>query len=172
MEKIKNEILVLERLIDETYVRRAEMVYYENVKSFNYTISEKGTCDLLTIMNDHGTNKYSLLSYATMNIYNLSDNIKGGMASDSPDHQETMAKIEEYTYYYGIFLQRRTIYLDLYSEFNMYSINKYRFNEIADITIDEYASGFNIISRVNYEFLENVSGDTFKNLISKLHYLI
>ena len=162
----------LNRIIDETYVRIAEMVYYENVKSFNYSLGDKGSCDLFDIMETSTTHKYSQIGNITMGLSDLSDNIKGGMVTDSINYKETMDTIDEYIYCFNIYLQRRQIYLDLYESFNMYALNKYRFDKITDVTIDEYVSSFSTIERVNYTMLEDISNNTFKNLVLKLHNLI
>ncbi|MBO7219507.1 MAG: hypothetical protein J6V40_05995 [Clostridia bacterium] len=162
----------LNRLIDDTYVRIAEMVYYENVKSFNYSLGDKGSCDLLDIMETSTTHKYSQIGAITMGILDLSDDIKGGMVTDSPNYAKTMDIIDEYIYCFNIFSQRRQIYLELYSSFNMYALNKYRFEKTTDVTIDEYVSSFSTIDKVNYTMLEDISNNTFKNLVLKLHNLI
>lgn len=162
----------LNRLIDETYVRIAEMVYYENVKSFNYSLGDKGSCDLLDIIKTTTTHKYSLIGNITMGISDLSDNIIGGMVTDSINYKETMDTIDEYIYCFNIYTQRRQIYLELYGSFNMYALNKYRFEKISDVTIEEYVSSFSTIDKVNYTMLEDISNNTFKNLVLKLYNLI
>ncbi len=165
--------LLLDRLIDETYLNIAQMIYYENVKAYEYR-----ECDLNTIVK-HAieTEKREYVNVALLysGDNNPSKDINksmyiGGNLYSSANVKLTVGqtyneKLENFIYYLKAYNQKINIYKDVYAKLDFYKYNQIRLGD-GTVNLNEYKSSLSRINRANLSLVEDFSTITFINYVN------
>lgn len=155
--------------LDCSYVDIANVVYLQNIKPFNYSVGEKGVCDLLPIISE-GDNRYNLVNYLG-NTEHLSSAIISGMDSTLDAYPETMDKINNFIYFKGLMGQRIDTFRSIMNSIDDYTLNEYRFNLVNGVDYDTYLVSLSASNRANVEALDRFIEDIFKEYIEKLELI-
>lgn len=140
----------LEYFIDKSYVDLARIIYLENIKSFNYSVGEKGICDLLALVDTDV--KYSLINVLT-EPNGLSPILKGNLDNGSITDDITN-QLNKYNYVREVFYQKLQTYLSVISNADMYTLSQYRFNIVKGVSYDDYINALSITDRANIEMMQ------------------
>lgn len=183
-ENAEQNKLLLERLIDEAYLNMAQIIYLENVKSFEY--SECDLNSLLELINGGSTSK-NIISPLLTSVNTLENgklavlNAQGKMfeADDIvlvEDYREDKVnggfiaetyndRLEDYVYYLKAFNQKAGIYKKVYSEFDVYEYNQIRLG-LGRVDFNTYNNSLNRIERANLALLQDFVNETFDDYIN------
>lgn len=163
--------------IDMSNVDIANIVYLENIKVFNYSVGDKGECDLLPLV-ENKTNEYNLIhakvgsnDILTNNGRGLSSYVAENLNESAENYEENIAKVKEFNYARELMSQRLTVYKNILSAVDMYQANQYRFALVGGvdyIDYDTYKSSLSASDRANINALENFVEDVFKPFIEKM----
>lgn len=133
-----------QRLIDEYYLNLAEIVYYENVKCFNYENGNSGTCDLLYVMSEfknNPANKFILFDEIQNPILSLKTSIAQNLAnSEYKDGAEQI--INNAIYFSNAFSQNLITYGLVYNDLDYFELTQYKFGVVSG-SLNSYLSRFN-----------------------------
>lgn len=168
--------LLLDRLIDEAYLNMAQVIYYENVKSYEYR-----ECDLNSIVKyaeNSELKKYvnvgllyktSITSEPCYDIKKSAYKSNGKMYEASnvtlTVGQNYNTKLENFIYYLKAYNQKINIYKDVYTKLNYYKYNQIRLGD-GTMDLDEYKSSLNRLDRANLSLVEDFSTGTFIKFVN------
>lgn len=155
--------------IDISNVDIANVIYLENIKSFNYTVGEKGICNLLPLVAESGSkyNLISLLQYAK----HIGENISSNLNEGSANYDSTVTKVNDFAYARDVMMQRLSTYKGILSSVDMYQLNEYRFGLVGGVDYDTYKSSLSTSNKSNIVALENFINDIFKPFVEKMDLL-
>ena len=156
--------------VDKSYVDIANVVYLQNIKTFNYSVGEKGVCDLLPLISNP-TNEYSLVKYLG-NTNKLSTTITENMNKDADLYDETMAKLNDFSYYSQLVGQRINTFRNIMNEIDSYTLNEYRFDLVNGVDYDTYITALSASERANVQALDSFVNDIFEPYIAKLRLIV
>lgn len=178
--------LLLDRLIDEAYLNMATVIFYENVKAFEYA-----ECDLNNIIqmaNNGYKNQYVFINLLYSSVDKPCANINGAVYSNSnlayyksndvvlavADTDDEGNKIYEtynealknYVHYLKAFNQKINIYKSVYSKINFYKYNQVRLSLAANNDLNSYKASLSRLNSANLSLLENFTQTTFVNFVN------
>ncbi len=160
----------LNRQIDEAYVDIANIVYITNLKTFNYSVGEKGVCDLLPLVSSPD-NTYNYLNYLD-NTKVLSSSIVDNLVSGAEHYDATKNKINDFSYARELMSQRSATYKTIMTSIDDYTLNQYRFKLVNGVDYDTYISSLSASDRANVQSLNNYINDIFKPFNEKLSLIV
>lgn len=166
---------LLDRLIDEAYLNMAQVIYYENVKAFEYL-----ECDLNQLI------EYAKDDYKDYVIAGLlfKDKVKLSPEGDvdvsvykngklysandvNLDVSETYnSKLEQYLYYLKSYNQKISIYKDVYTKLNFYKYNQIRLGD-GTMNLEDYKSTLSRVDVANLSLVENFATVTFISYVNE-----
>lgn len=172
-DNVETNDRLLNRLIDEAYLNMAQVIYYENVKAFEYL-----ECDLNQLVEYAEENEEYIVAGLLYKTGTPCKDIeksvlnKYGVLHTSADVKENMVgqtyndSLKEYIYYLKAYNQKINIYKEVYSDFNFYKYNQIRLGNGA-VDLDEYKSSLGRLDGANLSLIENFSLGTFVSYVNK-----
>lgn len=165
--------LLLDRLIDEAYLNMAQVIYYENVKAYEYR-----ECDLNSVVkyatstdNKQYVDVALLFSDKTNPCYKVDKSMyKNGKMYGSDNVALTTGqtyneKLENFIYYLKAYNQKINIYKDVYGKINFYKYNQIRLGD-GTVNLNEYKSSLSRLDRANLSLLEDFASGTFIKFVN------
>lgn len=167
---------LLDRLIDEAYLNMAQVIYYENVKSYEYR-----ECDLnqliqyaevnnknyvitgLLFKDDvklNGDNNSVSVYYNTDKKLYSADDVKLAV------NETYNSKLEQYLYYLKSYNQKISIYKDVYTKLNFYKYNQIRLGD-GTMNLEDYKSTLSRVDVANLSLVENFATVTFISYVNE-----
>lgn len=156
--------------IDRTYVDIANIVYLQNVKTFNYSVGQKGVCDLLPLISSPD-NDYNLVEYLS-DAKSLSPVVTENMNSEATDYAATMNKLKDFKYYSELVAQRINTFRNIMNTIDSYTLNEYRFDLVNGVDYDTYIKALSASNRANVQALDGFVNDIFLPYIAKLNSIV
>ena len=156
--------------IDKTYVDIANVVYLQNIKTFNYSVGEKGVCDLLPLISNP-TNEYNLVKYLG-SAKRLSPVVTENMSTEAADYAATMDKLNDFTYYSELVGQRINTFRNIMNTIDSYTLNEYRFDLVSGVDYDTYIKSLSASDKANVQALDGFINDIFVPYIAKLNSIV
>ena len=172
---------LLNRIIDEAYLNMAQVIYYENVKTFEYS-----ECDLNPLIQLVDETVYSeeiiypLLNEATAlkngksavlvsaaggaRMFNAEDVVlnpnKSTDANGDPVAETYDDRLQDYIYFLKAFNQKVNIYKRVYKDFDIYEYNQVRLG-LGAVNFETYVNGLDRVERANLALLQDFANETF-----------
>ncbi|MBE5738494.1 MAG: hypothetical protein E7354_02070 [Clostridiales bacterium] len=156
--------------IEKSYVDIANVVYLQNIRTFNYSVGEKGVCDLLPLI-DNTTNEYNLVSLMS-EAKVLATTISENMGTSSDTYTETMNKINDFMYYRELLAQRITTFRNLMDTVDDYTLNEYRFDLVNGVEYDTYINSLSASDKASVQALDAFVNDIFTPFVAKLNLIV
>ncbi len=159
----------LNMFVDKAYLDIAQIVYLENIKSFNYAVGNNGICDLSYVVGSNSTfNLLDLLDSRKSISTAISENV--GLTTEQGKIAEN--KLNLFTYQRDIFNQRVGNYTKTYNSLDMYEVNQYRFKLNGTVDYDSYLISLSMSNKATLTMLDNFINDTFKPYTAKLMTIV
>lgn len=166
----QNTVENLNLLVDIAYIDVAYTIFNENIESFNYTAGNNGECDLAPLFAEEAKD-YNILN-KLCELKTISINIQNGLVSESANHNEVIALINNFRYAKELFEQRQNIYNSVYTQLDIYTINKYRYGQVSGVDYETYLKTLSVTDRSLIKLTEEFINVTFDNYIDKLNVII
>lgn len=147
-----------QRMLDEYYYNIAKLVYFENVKPFNYGTDANGVCDLYYIMKTFTTNpthNYLLIGLIENLTFDLG-NLIFDTLTEPTFAEDAKEKMDKFNYYQNQFQQNFEVYFHIYNDLDFSNLIKYRFGVVQDTTLEEYLSRYTIQQKASHTFAHNM----------------
>lgn len=179
--------LLLNKLIDETYLNMAQVIYLENVKAFEYSecdlaklvdliqnnnvteINDWLCADLLYKKNGLNNAGYQKGVYKSNGDYYTADDVELKLVStdgQGNDVYETYNdKLEQFIYYLKAFNQKIDIYKKVYSDLNFYKYNQVRLG-FGTTDVQTYKVSLDRVDSANLSLIENFTSVTFEYYVN------
>jgi len=155
--------------IDKAYVDLSYVVYYENFKSFNYSVGSKGVCDLDAIITS-GSDFELIEDIEQIKI--LSNDVLNNLVEGSTRYEEIQTKLKEFVYAQELYSQRMSIYIKTYNSIDFYTLNQHRLGLVADVDYDRYLSSLTETKKSDALMLENFIDNVYGNYVEKLNAIV
>ena len=155
--------------IDKAYVDLSYVVYYENFKSFNYSVGSKGVCDLDKIINS--SSDFEIIDNIEL-IKTLSNDVLNNQTEGSTRYNEIQTKLKEFVYAQDLFDQKISIYIQTYNSIDFYTLNQHRMGLVADLDYDRYVDSLTETSKADVLMLNNFIQDIYGNYVEKLNVIV
>lgn len=159
----------IQTTVDKAYLDLAYVVYMENIKAFNYSVSENGICDLSGVVANNC--EYNLLSLLDSKK-TLDETILENLVSGTTYYEETMEKLNAFAYSRDVFEQKLNTYKSTYYSLDMYNVSAYKFGNVSDWDYEDYLQTLSPSKKATVTMLENFVQDNFQNYISKLEEIV
>ena len=158
----------LDFYVGKSYVDIAHIVYLQNFQAFNYSVGEKGVCDLLAIVD---TNSEFLLIDDLKDVKAVSAIVKSNLEEGTANYEEIIKNVNNYIYAKDLFYQKLQAFNRVVQVVDMYTLNQYRFGLISGVSYENYVSTLSISNRANVEMLQSFIEDHFNPFLTKLQLL-
>lgn len=152
--------------IDISTVDIANVIYLENIKPFNYSVGERGICNMVPLINEKD-NDYNIISLLTYTKH-IASNISSGLNESSATYDETVAKVNDFIYSRDVMKQRLSTYKGILSSLDVYKLTEYRFGLVGGVDYDTYKSTLSASDKADVVALENFINDIFKPFVAKM----
>lgn len=155
--------------LDKSYVDIANIVYLDNIKPFDYSVGNKGLCDLVSVVSvDNEHNLVSGLLQPKM----LSQVMMDGLNESTATHTDTVAQLNDFFYSRELLTQRMGLFKNVLSRVDSYKLNQYRFGLVGGVDYDTYKTTLSASDRSDIMAIENYIADVFKPFVEKLKLIV
>ena len=154
--------------VDKAYVDIARIVYLENFQAFNYSVGDKGVCDLLALVD---TNSQNLLIDNLTQVKPLSIVVAGNLEVGSVNYEEVIKNVNNFIYAKDVFYQKLQAFNRVINVVDMYTLNQYRFDLVSGVSFENYISTLSISNRANVEMIQTFVEDVFFPFLNKLQLI-
>ena len=172
-------LLLLNRLIDEAYLNMAQVIYFENVKAFEY--SECDLNDIVKLAKDTSNKEFVIVGllfktgdnpcknikksvYKSENVYrgagDVSLKLLGTNEAGENIYENYNTKLENYIYYLKAFNQKVNIYKSVYSKLDFYKYNQVRLG-FGTMDLKTYKESLSRVDKANVSLVESFATQTF-----------
>lgn len=165
----KKNVQTLQTRVDKSYLDIAYIIYLENFKSFDYSVGNKGICDLLPIVETD--NEFNIIDDLN-NIKKLSGLVQANLKESDTEYAKVNDLLNNYLYAEELFAQRVKNYKDIYNEQDIYTIAQYKFNLMNGVTYDSYLDSLSNSDKASLIMLDNFVASTYTKLIEKLTLIV
>lgn len=159
----------LELFVDKAYLDIAYVVYLENIKSFNYSVGDNGTCDLSSVVGSES--EFNILELLD-NRKSISTAISENVGLTTEQGKDAKSKLDLFVYYRDIFAQRLGNYLSTFSSVDMYQVNQYRFDLNGTVDYNSYLMSLSVSDRATLTMLDDFINDNFMSFVDKLMTIV
>jgi len=165
--KVKDKVNLnyLDFSLDKSLIDISYVIYMENVKSFNHSVGDNGSCDVFNIIESSRRN-YDITPMLLE--FELSEEVKTNITTENALYSTTVKKIEEYFYFKEIFEKILIIYKIIYNDIDFYEYNNYRMELVNGISYDNYLQTLSQSEISNITLIEDFVDITFFEFIEKV----
>lgn len=155
--------------LDVSYVDIANIVYLDNIKPFDYSVGNRGLCDLVSIVS---SDVEANITSELLPPKNLSSVMTDGLNEASATYGDTIAQLNDFFYSRELMSQRLGLFREILSRVDAYELNQYRFGLVSGVNYDTYKSTLSASDSSDIGALENYIEDIFKPFVGKLKLIV
>lgn len=158
--------------LDVSYVDIANIVYLDNIKPFDYSVGNRGLCDLVSLVSMDGDKKEADITSCLLSPKNLSKVMTEGLNEASSSYADTVSQLNDFFYSRELLTQRLGLFRKILSRVDTYKLNQYRFGLVSGVNYDTYKATLSASESSDVSALENYIADIFKPFVSKLKLIV
>lgn len=159
----------IKSLVDKAYFDISNIVYLQNFKAFNKSVSGNGLCDMSKVV---GANTDYNLIHLLDNRKDVSMEVLENLTTDSEKYAENIEKISQFVYNKDVFDQRVGMFEKTYNSLDVNQLSKYKFDTLSSMDYESYLNTLSVSNRSSVEFLDNFINDTFLSYVEKLNNIV
>ena len=164
-----NSVANLKIKVDKSYLDIAYVIYLQNFKAFNYSVGNKGICDLVSVV---GNEKEFNLTNNLNTTKSLSIEVLSNLKPDDEKYEEVNNLINDFIYSKEVFDQRIKNYKNIYNDQDVYTITQYKFDLINGVDYSSYINNLNSSDKASIAMLDGFISTTYQKLVDKLSLIV
>lgn len=158
--------------LDVSYVDVANIVYLDNIKPFDYSVGNRGLCDLVSLVSPVASKVEANITSYLLSPKKLSDAMTDGLNESSASYGDTVAQLNDFFYSRDLLTQRLGLFRKFLSRVDAYKLNQYRFGLVSGVDYDTYKASLSASDSSDVSALENYIADVFKPFVEKLKLIV